>query len=101
MSRLFIELYLDEDVDVLVATLLRARGFEALTAVEAGMLGRDDADQLEFAAQHQRAFLTHNRIDFEDLVQSYYAAGRPHEGVIIAVRRPPHEIAARLLRVLN
>ena len=27
MSRLFIELYLDEDVDVLVAGLIRARGF--------------------------------------------------------------------------
>ena len=27
MSRLFIELFLDEDVDVLVADLVRARGF--------------------------------------------------------------------------
>ena len=31
MNTLFIELYLDEDVDVLVATLLGARGFTALT----------------------------------------------------------------------
>lgn len=40
MSTLFIELYLDEDVDVLVANLLRAHGFGAITAVEAGQLGR-------------------------------------------------------------
>lgn len=30
MSRLFIDLYLDEDVDVLVAELVQARGFEVL-----------------------------------------------------------------------
>ena len=31
MSGLFIELYLDEDVDVLVADLVRARGFDVVT----------------------------------------------------------------------
>ena len=36
MSRLFIELYLDEDVDVLVAGLTRARGFQTITTQEAG-----------------------------------------------------------------
>jgi hypothetical protein len=29
MNRLFVELYLDEDVDVLVADLVSARGFKA------------------------------------------------------------------------
>ena len=38
MNRLFIELYLDEDVDVLVADLLRARGFVATTTRDAGNL---------------------------------------------------------------
>jgi len=33
LSKLFIELYLDEDVDVLVADLIRARGFTAITMV--------------------------------------------------------------------
>ncbi len=28
MNQLFIELYLDEDVDVLIADLVRARGFK-------------------------------------------------------------------------
>ncbi len=32
MTNLFIDLYLDEDVSVLVADLVRARGFSALTA---------------------------------------------------------------------
>ena len=38
MTTLFIELYLDEDVNVLVAALLRARGFTALTTREVGQL---------------------------------------------------------------
>jgi hypothetical protein len=39
MNRLFIELYLDEDVDVFIADLVRARGFKAITTQEAGQIG--------------------------------------------------------------
>ena len=42
MKRLFIELYLDEDVGVLVADLMRSHGFDAVTAREAGQLGKGD-----------------------------------------------------------
>ena len=77
MNRLFIELYLDEDVDVLVAELLRAHGFVAVTASEAGQLGKSDADQLA------------------------YAAGRTHYGIILAGRRSAYEIVRRLLLILN
>lgn len=101
MSRLFIELYLDEDVDVRVAELLRARGFSALTTREAGNLGASDVAQLSFAASQQRAFVTHNRVDFESLAQAYFSAGTTHAGLIIAVRRPPLEIVRRLLVILN
>ena len=48
MSRLFIELYLDEDVDVLVAALLRAHGFIAVTAQAAGRKGEDDDEQYAY-----------------------------------------------------
>ncbi len=44
--KLFAELYLDEDVSVLLATLLRARGFAVTTAHAEGMLHRSDAEQL-------------------------------------------------------
>jgi hypothetical protein len=46
MSRLCIELYLDEDVDVLIAQLIRARGFAVVTTQEAGQLRNNDAAQL-------------------------------------------------------
>ena len=45
MSRLFIELYLDEDVDVLIAQLIRARGFAVVTTQETGQLQNSDAEQ--------------------------------------------------------
>ena len=101
MSRLFIELYFDEDVSALVAALVRARGFAVTTTVEAGNLGTSDAEQLAHAATWQKTFLTHNRADFERLAQEYFAAGRTHYGIIIAVRRPARELAMRLLAVLN
>jgi predicted nuclease of predicted toxin-antitoxin system len=101
LSRLFIELYLDEDVSALVAELLRARGFAVQTTQEAGRKNADDEEQLAYAVSRQRAFLTHNRDDFARLAQVYFNDGRKHYGIIIAVRRTPHEIVRRLLTILN
>ncbi len=101
MTSLFIALYLDEDVDVLLADLIRARGFSALTTRDAGNLHASDTDQLAYAAQHQLTFVTHNRVDFEALAQTYFIAHQPHTGIIIAVRHPVHEVARRLLIILN
>ncbi len=101
MDHLFIHLYLDEDVDVLVAQLLRARGFDAVTTLDAGRLGSTDADQLAYAARDQRALVTHNRADSEALANSYYQSGQTHAGIIIVVRRPAPEIVRRLLLILD
>jgi hypothetical protein len=101
MSQLFIELYLDEDVDVLVADLVRARGFKAVTTQEAGRKSKGDDEQLAFAAGQQLVLLTHNRVDFEALAQRYFTDGKTHGGIIIAARRDPYEIAKRLLVILN
>jgi predicted nuclease of predicted toxin-antitoxin system len=101
VNQLFIRLYLDEDVDVLVATLLRARGFEATTTLEAKNVGATDAAQLAHAVEQDCALLTHNRADFEELASEYLARGQKHHGMIIAVRRTPYELARRLLEILN
>jgi len=101
LSRLFIELYFDEDVSVFVADLIRARGFSVTTTREAGRLGATDEEQLAHAVGLRRTFLTHNRADFEQLAREYFAAGRSHCGIVIAVRRPPRELAGRLLSLLN
>jgi hypothetical protein len=101
MNHLFIELYLDEDVDVLIADLLQARGFKATTTQEAGQLGSGDEEQLGYAVKQKNAFFTHNRNDFERIAEEYFAAGKEHHGIIIGVRRQPYEIARRLLAILN
>lgn len=101
MNNLFIRLYLDEDVHVLVADLLQARGFDAVTARDAEKLKVSDEEQLAYAVSQRRALVTHNRTDFESLVQDYFAAESMHYGVIYAVRRSPHDIAKRLLAILN
>ena len=101
MSRLFISLYLDEDVNVLVADLLRAKGFDAITARDAGQLHATDAEQFAYATSEARTLVTHNRTDFEELVQNYFSSEQMHYGVIFAVRRSPQEIAQRLLAILN
>ena len=72
MNHLFIDLYLDEDVNVLVAKLVRARGFQVTTTQAAGQSGTTDANQLAFATSQGHAILTHNRVHFEALAQRYF-----------------------------
>lgn len=87
MNRLFAELYFDEDVSVLVANLVRGRGFVVKTTREEGRLHDSDEVQLAYAVSQQSAFVTHNRTDFENLAQLYFETGRTHYGIIVAVRR--------------
>jgi predicted nuclease of predicted toxin-antitoxin system len=101
MNRLFIELYLDENVSVLVARLLRARNFVATTTQDAGQVGKSDPEQLAFATSRNWTLLTHNRTDFEALAAQYFTTGQTHCGIITAVRRPPYELTRRLLAILN
>lgn len=94
-------LYLDEDVDVLVADLLRSQGFGATTTRDVGHIEWADDDQLAYAAAHGMAILTHNRGDFQRQAEFYFAQGVPHAGIIIAVRRSPQEVVRRLMLILN
>lgn len=101
MSRLFIELYLDEDVHVLIADLLQGRGFVATTTLDEGQLGKSDEEQLAYAVSQQKTLLTHNRHDYELLAKEYASAGKTHYGIILAVRYKPYEVVRRLMRILN
>jgi hypothetical protein len=101
-DRIFSNLYLDEDVSVLIAELLRPHGFDVLTTREAHNLGQSDSFQLLFAASQQRAMPTHNRGDFESLHRSALAEQQPHAGIIIANRRASDaDVARRDMKLLN
>jgi predicted nuclease of predicted toxin-antitoxin system len=99
--KLFADLYLDEDVSVLVAALLRARGFDVVTARDQGMLGRSDAEQLARAASLGRCIFTHNRFDYEELQRWYVGSHQKHCGIIVGSRRDVYELARRAAILLN
>lgn len=101
MSATPLPVYLDEDVSVLVAKMAIARGFQVTTTQQAGRIGATDAEQLAFAAASGMALLTHNRVDFEALARAYVLEHRHHAGILLAVRRPPREIAHRLCALLS
>ncbi len=101
MNDIFIELYNDEDVSILIAELIKARGYSVLTTHEANNSGKSDAEQLKFAVENKLVLLTHNRVDFEKLATEYFEQGKNHYGMIMAIRRLPNETLQRLLEILN
>src|SRR5712691_3543909 len=93
--------YLDEDsMDRALVAALRARGVDVLTALEADMIERDDADHLEFSTAENRVLLTCNTGDFCRLHHEWLSSGRLHAGIVCM---PQHglSIGPRLRRLLR
>jgi hypothetical protein len=82
-----LRLYLDEDVDVLLASLLAVHGMDCLTPAQTGHLGWTDEAHLEYATQEARVLITHNRVHFENLAVAWWGAQRDHAGIVLAIRR--------------
>jgi hypothetical protein len=81
---------------------LRARGVDVLTALEAGMIERADADHLEYAAKEGRALCTFNIGDFYCLHTEYLLEGKRHAGIILMQQQrfSVGEQMRRLLRLI-
>ena len=97
-------LYTDEDMSVLVATLLKSRGLDVMTAPEQNALGKTDREQLELATSLDRCLVTHNRVDFERLHLDYNQNNKLHFGIIIVPQKNAYELAKRisvLIRALS
>ena len=94
-------LYLDEDsMDRALVAALRARGVDVLTALEAGMIERDDAEHLAFSTSQDRVLLTCNTGDFCQLHQEWLSSGRPHAG-IVCIPQQGLSIGPRLRHLLR
>jgi len=79
-----IKLYLDEMIPVALAEVLNQYGHDAITARQANMLGKDDNEQLEFAASRGRVILTFNLKDFIKLHKEWLVNGKSHRGIIVS-----------------
>ena len=101
---LFIALYSDEHILPQLMTEIRARGYRAETAQEAGMLGRTDEEHLIYASQRGMAILSGDKVDFPALFRAWADAGRDHSGIIISPAFTPDQFAVILrwtLRLLD
>ncbi len=74
---------LDEDVDPLLAAVLRMRGVDAVSAQDVGLRAADDEELLAHAAREGRVLMTHNVVDFVTLSGEWARAGSRHAGVLV------------------
>lgn len=98
---LFIRLYLDEDVHKRVASALRLRNFDAVSAHELGRWGLTDEEQLAYAASQGRALFTYNAGDYLQIHLDWLRRGRTHCGIIVSDQLAVGETVRRLLNLLN
>jgi hypothetical protein len=96
-----IRLYFDED-SMWSALLdgLHARGVDAITALNAGMVERSDTDHLDYATAQDRALCSFNVGDFYELHSQYLAAGKLHSGIIVA-RQQHYGVGEHMRRLLK
>jgi len=80
-----IQLYLDEDsMRRSFVFALRARNVDVLTASEARMINRADADPLSLATSEGRILYSFNVGDYCALHQAGLSTGQPYAGIIVA-----------------
>ena len=66
---------------------LRARGADVQTVIDAGLRGKDDKTQLEWAASNKRTLYTFNVADFCRLHREYLDQRKEHAGIIVVPRQ--------------
>jgi uncharacterized protein DUF5615 len=86
------------DADLIHA--LRIRGVDLVTALEQGMLRRDDADHLELANSQGRVLYSFNVGDFQRLHTEYLTDGKHHAGIIRA-QQQRYDIGEQMRRLLR
>ena len=79
-------LYSNENFPLPVVIALRELGHDVLTSLDAGMANQaiPDDEVLQFATEHERAVITHNRHDFIRL----HRLNPAHAGVIVCTENP-------------
>jgi hypothetical protein len=86
VAGLGIRLYTDEMIPPQLAAALRSRGYDVESCHDAGHANRaiPDDEQLSYAAEHDRAILTFNMVDYLPLDRAWKTAGRQHAGIVVS-----------------
>jgi predicted nuclease of predicted toxin-antitoxin system len=92
---------LDEDLPPRAAEVARGLDLDVLSVHELGRRGIADRDQLRFASEEGRIFLTRNHRDFIELTVEFYRAGEAHSGVLLVSRHLPNDRLARIAHALK
>lgn len=95
-----IKLYLDEDVHKKVATALRLKGYDVISAHEVQKQSLSDKQQLAYAISEGRAIFTFNAGDFGRLHKEQLARGSDHFGIILSKQITVGETVKRLAKFL-
>ncbi len=96
-----IKIYIDEDaMDSDLVAALRARGVPVITALDAGLVGRSDEEQLASATEQGCVVYTFNVSDFYRLHSQWIVAGREHAGMILAPQQR-FSVGEQLRRILR
>lgn len=66
---------------------LRSRSIDVLTALDAGMIRREDGDHLRFATEHGRVLYSFNLADYDEIHRAWLSDRRDHAGMILAQQK--------------
>lgn len=75
--------YLDEMFSALLASMLRARGVDDVSALELGRQEVADEIHLRLAAENGRSVITKDLRDYIALTSVFQQEGKPHAGVVL------------------
>ncbi len=96
-----IQIYIDEDAERRgLVNALRSRGVTVLTALEAGLTGTPDEQQLAHATERDCVLYSHNASDFYRLHTEWVSTGREHAGMIL-VPQQRFSVGEQLRRILR
>lgn len=90
----------DEDLSEEIASILRAKGVDAVHVRDIGLSGAEDQEVLDEAAHQKRCVITRNRNDFLMLTEFYFQENRPHHGVLIVTRTYPGNQASKIAQAI-
>src|SRR5574341_1123414 len=96
-----IRLYLEEDsMRHALVRALRSRGVDVITALEVGMIERQDEPHLEYATAQGRVLYSFNVRDFYRLHTAFLAQGKAHAGIILAPQQR-YTVGEQMRRLLK